>query len=591
MANEATFILFSLLICCWVAWKLVSLAHSTRRPVSFPPGPRTLPFLGNLHQIPAHKAFLKYKRNTDQCSSPTADLPYRFQEWSRVYGPIISLKTGPSNLVILNRAKDVRELFDKRGAIYSSRPPNHIGNELITRDNVHLLLMPYGKEWRNQRKIYQAILSISAVRALTPLQEAEATLTISQLAQSSESYYDHIRRYSTAVILSSVFGIRGPEFNHPNITRLYHVQDQFTAILETGATPPIDVFPFLKHLPDFMSPWRRWAQRIRAEQRQLYFELLQEVKSQRKRGIQRNCFMSQLLDEEFCAKHELDEEHIAYIGGVLMEGGSDTTSSTLLSFLLAMVKYPKVFRKAQEEVDRVCGTKESPTFDQLARLPYLKHCVFEVGFPYPSLRALHPLTSIFEGPTLEACRSGRHSPCADPRYTLIPHDSNQLLMVVDDEYNGYKFPTGTTFLANTWAIHHDPELYECPQDFVPERYEANPLGLKPDIQELPDGIRQTYGFGAGRRICPGSHLAENSLSINLAKILWAFDIRAGIDPSTGHQLQGEEVNVDIGTQWTDGFLIAPKPFPIVMLLRSEKHREVLNRDLDEAQKIFQSYED
>ncbi|GAB1216248.1 hypothetical protein ATERTT37_005457 [Aspergillus terreus] len=217
--------------------------------------------------------------------------------------------------------------------------------------------MPYGQAWRNQRKIYQAILSITAVRSLTPLQEAEATLTLYQLSQTPELYYDHIRRYSTAVILSSVFGIRGPEFDHRNITRLYHAQDQFTGILETGATPPVDIFPFLKRLPDFMSPWRRWARQIRAEQRQLYFELLQEVKSQRARGIYRNCFMSQLLDEKFAEKYELDEEHIAYIGGVLMEGGSDTTASTLLSFLLAMTKYPKVFQKAQEEVDLRGGTE------------------------------------------------------------------------------------------------------------------------------------------------------------------------------------------------------------------------------------------
>ncbi|KAJ6076993.1 hypothetical protein N7499_008974 [Penicillium canescens] len=414
--------------------------------------------------------------------------------------------------------------------------------------------MPYGQAWRNQRKIYQAILSITAVRALTPLQDAEATLTLYQLAQSPELYYDHIRRYSTAVILSSVFGIRGPEFNHPNVTRLYHVQDQFTAILETGATPPIDIFPFLKRLPDFVSPWRRWARRIRAEQRQLYFELLQEVKSRRERGIQVNCFISQLLDEK--AKYELDDEHIAYIGGVLMEGGSDTTASTLLSFLLAMVKYPKVFRKAQEEVDRVCGTKESPTFELLAHLPYVKHCVSEVL---------------------------RWRPVAAGG---IPH-----VLIQDDEYKGYKFPTGSTFLANAWAIHHDPELYDCPDDFVPERYEHNPLGFKSDIEEVTDGIRKTYGFGAGRRICPGFHLAENSLHINVAKVLWAFDIRAGTDPTTGRPLQAEEVNVDIATQWTDGFLIAPKPFPIVMSLRSEKHREVLDRELDEAQKVFQRYQD
>ncbi|KAJ6025148.1 cytochrome P450 [Penicillium canescens] len=399
--------------------------------------------------------------------------------------------------------------------------------------------MPYGQAWRNQRKIYQAILSITAVRALTPLQDAEATLTLYQLAQSPELYYDHIRRYSTAVILSSVFGIRGPEFNHPNVTRLYHVQDQFTAILETGATPPLTYFPssnvcLTSYPPGAVGP---------AE-----FELSSDS------FTLSCCRRSRLLDEK--AKYELDDEHIAYIGGVLMEGGSDTTASTLLSFLLAMVKYPKVFRKAQEEVDRVCGTKESPTFELLAHLPYVKHCVSEVL---------------------------RWRPVAAGG---IPH-----VLIQDDEYKGYKFPTGSTFLANAWAIHHDPELYDCPDDFVPERYEHNPLGFKSDIEEVTDGIRKTYGFGAGRRICPGFHLAENSLHINVAKVLWAFDIRAGTDPTTGRPLQAEEVNVDIATQWTDGFLIAPKPFPIVMSLRSEKHREVLDRELDEAQKVFQRYQD
>jgi cytochrome P450 len=64
-----------------------------------------------------------------------------------------------------------------------------------------------------------------------------------------------------------------------------------------------------------------------------------------------------------------------------MEGGSYTTASTLLSFLLAMAKYPRVFRKAQEQVDSVCGTENSPFFEDLAQLPYVKHCVSEVSGP------------------------------------------------------------------------------------------------------------------------------------------------------------------------------------------------------------------
>lgn len=116
------------------------------------------------------------------------------------------------------------------------------------------------------------------------------------------------------------------------------------------------------------------------------------------------------------------------------------------------------------------------------------------------------------------------------------------------------------------------------------------MGFKP-TQRRTDGLRKTYAFGAGRRICPGQHLAENSLDINVAKLVWAFDIRAGTDPVTGRPISSNEINVDIETQWTDGFLIAPKPFPITLRVRSNKHREVLQQEMDQAQKIFSRYGD
>ena len=239
--------------------------------------------------------------------------------------------------------------------------------------------MPYGPEWRSQKKIYQSILSLSAVTSAQPLQEAEATHTLQQLMETPDGYYDHIRRYSTSVIMAMVFGIRGSNFEDPNIQRLYHVQDQFTAILETGATPPVDVFPILKKLPTFLAPWRKWALSIRSQQRELYFEMLNRVKARFEQGIRRDCLMEELLDEPKRLKHGVDEEHIAYIGGTLMEGGSDTTASTLLSFLLAMVKYPEVLVRAQAAVDKVCSAERSPKFDDLNNIPYIKHCLTEVG--------------------------------------------------------------------------------------------------------------------------------------------------------------------------------------------------------------------
>ena len=61
------------------------------------------------------------------------------------------------------------------------------------------------------------------------------------------------------------------------------------------------------------------------------------------------------------------------------EAGSDTTASTILSFILALLKYPGILKKAQQEVDAVCGDDRSPIPEDATRLPYLSACVSEVG--------------------------------------------------------------------------------------------------------------------------------------------------------------------------------------------------------------------
>lgn len=69
---------------------LLQWVLSTLRPQNFPPGPPVIPGLGNLHQIPPSKPFLK------------------FHEWSKQYGDLVSLKTAAGNLVIINNPKIVR---------------------------------------------------------------------------------------------------------------------------------------------------------------------------------------------------------------------------------------------------------------------------------------------------------------------------------------------------------------------------------------------------------------------------------------------------------------------------------------------------
>lgn len=83
------------------------------------------------------------------------------------------------------------------------------------------------------------------------------------------------------------------------------------------------------------------------------------------------------------------------------------------------------------------------------------------------------------------------------------------------------------------------------EDFVPERYLAEEPG-----QQLP-----TVGFGYGRRVCPGQHVARDTLWIIISRLLWAFDVKPGIS-SFG---EGDPISTD-STKCTDGLVTKPLPF-------------------------------
>jgi hypothetical protein len=162
----------------------------------------------------------------------------------------------------------------------------------------------------------QQLLSVTVIDNLLPVQSTEASQTLYDLVKNPEGYYDHLRRYSTAVIQASVFGQRGRDFSSDKVRRFYDVQDQFTALLEPGATPPVDAFPILKYIPDILGSWKPIARSIRTKQKALYHSLLQETKLAMAEGTSLDCFMATLVREQ--GKNQLSDERLAYIGGILV---------------------------------------------------------------------------------------------------------------------------------------------------------------------------------------------------------------------------------------------------------------------------------
>ena len=207
-----------------------------------------------------------------------------------------------------------------------------------------------------------------------------------------------------------------------------------------------------------------------------------------------------------------------------------------------MLLYPDVQKKAQKQLDEVAGD-HLPTMDDEAQLPYIRACMKE------TLRWM-PTTIL----------------------GAVPHAVNQ-----DDYYEGYLIPKGAGVINNVWAIHMDPKRHPEPRKFISERYETDSQSLF-DAANNPDPTkRDQFSFGAGRRICPGMHVAERSLFLGISRMLWAFDISPKLDD------QGQPIlpNPD---KLTQGFVVLPVEFPAQIKPRSEARAAVVKGEWEAAQR-------
>ena len=73
----------------------------------------------------------------------------------------------------------------------------------------------------------------------------------------------------------------------------------------------------------------------------------------------------------------------------------------------------------------------------------------------------------------------------------------------DSEVDGMFLPKGSTVVLNVWAMHHDSTTWKDPEHFIPERFESYSSLASTYAASGKWDERDHYGYGAGRRICPG----------------------------------------------------------------------------------------
>ena len=122
---------------------------------------------------------------------------------------------------------------------------------------------------------------------------------------------------------TSVYGTRTKSVDDEYMKRLYHLMEKWSLALETGATPPIDSFPLLKLIPQrLMGNWRGRATQVGDLMTSLYTDVLHSVYARRNANIIKDSLMDRVLDQQ--KTNQFTEHQLAFLGGTLMEGGSDT---------------------------------------------------------------------------------------------------------------------------------------------------------------------------------------------------------------------------------------------------------------------------
>ncbi|KAH8902449.1 cytochrome P450 [Coniochaeta sp. PMI_546] len=428
------------------------------------PGPRGLPFIGRVHDVPSQLSWLK------------------FFQWSKIYGPIYQMNIFGTVHVWISSEKIAHDLLSKRAPIYSDRPtiPN-LPNNRTSGD--YLALMGRNDIWKRQRRLCQHLMNTSASDSLHDYPTKERGRFLYLMMRDPDNYLEWVEQFTSRTISRLSWG--SP---HPAPVLRKTTFGLLETISPSGALP--NVVSWLAHVPEILSPWKKKEKaRYRLEEKLLTGNV-EFVKRMMDDCQAEPSFTRTFLQTKGTGSLTINEiSDATHVVGIMAIAGALTIGSPIQSYILAMCHYPQWQARLQQEIDAVLGGR-CPEWQDREKLPLLRAVVKEV------IRWRPPVP------------------------TGIPH-----ALETDDVYEGYHIPAGATIHALEWGITRDESMYPDPETFNPDRWLSahyptyrEPLTTYPNLQ----GYSQ---FGFGRRTCQGLPIVEQDLFLTMGGMAWAIDIR------------------------------------------------------------------
>uniref|UniRef100_K9J7X3 Uncharacterized XB5952314 n=1 Tax=Xenopus tropicalis TaxID=8364 RepID=K9J7X3_XENTR len=455
-------VLLAVALCLIVAITLYRQKRDSSK--NFPPGPKPLPIIGNIHNINLKRPYLTY-----------------LELWKK-YGPIFSVQIGSQKMVVLCGYETVKDALVNYAEEFSERPVVPIFLDAVKEYGI---IFSHGENWKVMRRFTLSTLRDFGMgrRTIEDRINEECDFLVEQFKSFKGEPFENTMIMNAAVaniIVSIVLGHRF-DYQDPIFLRLMSLINENIRLMGSPTVMLYNVFPsVMRWLPGNHQTVGKNA----AENRRFLRETFTKHRDKLDINDQRNLVDAFLVKQQEKNGNAVyfHDENLTMLVSNLFAAGMETTSTSVRWGLLLMMKYPEIQKNVQNEIEKVIG-QSRPQTEHRKSMPYTDAVIHEIQ------------------------RFGNIIPMN------LPHATAQ-----DVTFRGYFLPKGTFVIPLLTSVLYDQTRFEKPKEFYPQHFLDSEGNFVKNEAFLP--------FSAGKRSCAGENLARMELFLFFTSLLQNFTFQA-----------------------------------------------------------------